>query len=427
MAINFSEDGDKPEWYTSSTWFLDRGYRLFTPVPSDFYVFGDESLNYGRRDPEPLYLKEFPYPFPHHSKQIDTKQFASRCYPSGVVGFAQDTQLRLVVLKYIKGDSEEYKCLRFIHALELDQTRDARILPVLDFLPCGENWFVIMPMWSKVMPARNFMKLQDTLDMIYNMLKALSFLHKHKIFHRDIKLGNFVFNFLPDGVLRDYWRDPAYTSLQSEGQILYSIIDFGESIKFPDNYSYEQCRLPYWESWAGTHFISDTSQGEFDFDPFAYDVGIMGAVFACLFQHLIPHAPMLAPLLDKMVTRNIQDRFTACQALQFLEEMRAELTEQQLAAPIDMTVHNENYEVYDRWMGLSAEFTARWTEYREPPMPRSTKILRAVCSYHPWLHHSIAWIRKRLHVTRLGLVTLYFLPWFMNRSISHRSSKPKAL
>ncbi|KAF9011291.1 hypothetical protein BDQ17DRAFT_1420683 [Cyathus striatus] len=343
---------NNPEWYSESTkaWFLEKGYRVFNPEPSDFGVIVDEDSHFsGDHDDSPketLQLKEFPYPFSHHSKDLNLMYFPMRCYPMGPVGFAQDSQLRIVALKYIKDGSEEYKCLRFVHSLQLSQTQDACILPVLDLLPCDDHWFAVMPLWSKFKPENNCEKVRDALDLMHHMLKV----------------G------------------------------LYSY--FGVSIKFPEDYTPEQCRLPYWESWLGTDFMPDTWQGEFDFDPFAYDVGIMGRMFAESFQQLTPLAPMLAPLLDKMISRNVRSLFTASQALQFFEDMYTELTEEQLLAPINMRVQIENYEEYDRWAGLPADFVKTWAAYREPPVPRLTKIIRAICMFHPWIVCSVAWVRN---------------------------------
>ena len=42
---------------------------------------------------------------------------------------------------------------------------------------------------------------------------------------------------------------------------------------------------------------------------------------------------MLAPLLDMMTTRDIARRFTAAQALRFVEDIRRPLTAAQLATP----------------------------------------------------------------------------------------------
>ncbi|KAK0450203.1 hypothetical protein EV421DRAFT_1779527 [Armillaria borealis] len=56
------------------------------------------------------------------------------------------------------------------------------------------------------------------------------------------------------------------------------------------------------------------------YDPFAYDVALLGIVFCHEFQHLTQFVPMLAPFLDSMVTDDLSRRFTAAQALAFLSD-----------------------------------------------------------------------------------------------------------
>ncbi|KAK0448109.1 hypothetical protein EV421DRAFT_1672771, partial [Armillaria borealis] len=73
---------------------------------------------------------------------------------------------------------------------------------------------------------------------------------------------------------------------------------------------------------------------------------------------------MLAPLLDKMVTRTVSNRFTASEALQFLEDF---LPGVQLDTPVPSDALTEHYEQCDRWKDLLAEFIQRWSAYREPP------------------------------------------------------------
>ncbi|KAF9003012.1 hypothetical protein BDQ17DRAFT_1280113 [Cyathus striatus] len=234
---------------------------------------------------------------------------------------------------------------------------------------------------------------------MHRMLKAVSFLHKHKIFHRDIKLGNTVFNYVPADKEGNYCWEPIITLLRSRKQLQYAIIDFGLSIKFPDNYSLQQCRLPHWQSRFGAYSIpNDCMQGEFDFDPFAYDVGVLGCVFSDYFKQLIPYAPMLAPLIDKMLARNIRNRFTASEALQFFEEMRTGLTEEQLMTDISYIPRRYGvyYESYDRWAGLPEEFVKGWSKYREPPLPRSTVILRSICEIS-CMYSLVAGIRRLMH------------------------------
>ena len=46
-----------------------------------------------------------------------------------------------------------------------------------------------------------------------------------------------------------------------------------------------QCRLSYKLSWDGTGYQPhDTMQGEFDYNPFAYDVGTLGSVLCAHYQ-----------------------------------------------------------------------------------------------------------------------------------------------
>lgn len=92
---------------------------------------------------------------------------------------------------------------------------------------------------------------------------------------------------------------------------------------------------------------------------------------------------MLAPLLDMMTTRNIARRFTAAQALRFVDDIRRPLTAAQLATPhVDIESQSKRYFEYDRWQHLPREFQAAWATHREPPEPSSRKFLRKV---HEWI------------------------------------------
>lgn len=55
---------------------------------------------------------------------------------------------------------------------------------------------------------------------------------------------------------------------------------------FSPDTSAEDRRLPYWDSWDGGYFEGpyDTAQGEFDYDPFAFDVATLGIMIAVDFQ-----------------------------------------------------------------------------------------------------------------------------------------------
>lgn len=88
-----------------------------------------------------------------------------------------------------------------------------------------------------------------------------------------------------------------YYSLRSShlaaGLLSYALIDFDLSIMLPHDVQRGTFKLSRKESWVGTYAPSDTSQGEFDYDPFAYDVGTLGVVFCEWYQV----RQMLRPLL----------------------------------------------------------------------------------------------------------------------------------
>ena len=65
--------------------------------------------------------------------------------------------------------------------------------------------------------------------------------------------------------------------LRCEGRLIYAMFDFNVSMMLPPTAKKEDFRLPYYESWVGTYsFPCDTQQGEFDYNPFVYDVGVLG-------------------------------------------------------------------------------------------------------------------------------------------------------
>ncbi|KAG6871583.1 hypothetical protein C0995_002882, partial [Termitomyces sp. Mi166 len=145
-------------------------------------------------------------------------------------------------------------------------------------------------------------------------------LHEHRIAHEDIKAGNILINH----VSKDFFdnRSQYRRSLRSQGKLTYAFCDFDGSTMFSPSMSLDECRLPSHVSFNTLWYQvpADTSQGEFDFNPFAFDVGMLGVLFCNEFQHLTWVAPMLAPLLDRMTTRDIERRFKASEALRFFEE-----------------------------------------------------------------------------------------------------------
>lgn len=73
--------------------------------------------------------------------------------------------------------------------------------------------------------------------------------------------------------------------LRSEGLLLYALFDFDFSVQWPPEKDRIACRLPYNKAWGSFNLVKDVSQGEFDYNPFIFDVGVLGVVF-CKFTQV---------------------------------------------------------------------------------------------------------------------------------------------
>ena len=83
-----------------------------------------------------------------------------------------------------------------------------------------------------------------------------------------------------------------------------------------------------------------------------------------------------------MTTRDIQRRPTAVQALELFDELYKELTEEQLET-MNCGLGKEYLHAcdkFDRWELVPVDFALKWASYREPPLSRTTKFLRWICS-----------------------------------------------
>ncbi|KAG6809441.1 hypothetical protein H0H92_000251, partial [Tricholoma furcatifolium] len=273
---------------------------------------------------------------------------------------------RHVAIKIVKDASDEYKVSNFLFQQGIPNSMEEfnHVIPVLDMLHFGKVWFVVMP------------RFQDMSDS--NIL--VNHFGRHE---------NDVLN-------------ATRSCMRQQGQLTYALFDFDLSTKFPSSWSDEQCRLPYYESWKGTVGLipPDTWSGELDFDPFALDVGALGMIFSLYYDHLTLEVPMLAPLFDKMLTHDIPRRFTAEQALHFLESEvypRTSLAQLSLGAE-DSSSDSQR----GRWEGLDPTFLDEWAAYRSPPLPWTTKFLRSICE-HDWIFYTVVFLRRSMYKLRRAM------------------------
>lgn len=81
---------------------------------------------------------------------------------------------------------------------------------------------------------------------------------------------------------------PAYLPTRlpqmSAGLLSYALIDFDMSNMLPRTTDRKSYRLSFENALVGSGGPRDVAQGEFDYDPFAYDVGCLGLFFCEHYQ-----------------------------------------------------------------------------------------------------------------------------------------------
>jgi hypothetical protein len=102
---------------------------------------------------------------------------------------------------------------------------------------------------------------------------------------QDLSESNILVNYFGDSTWPsqdDYLRDV----FLSNDKTLYAIFDYNLSVVFPPSTSPRERRLPFEMSFIGLAMNRpyDTAQGEFDYDPFAWDVGCLGIQLRNRFQ-----------------------------------------------------------------------------------------------------------------------------------------------
>jgi hypothetical protein len=108
---------------------------------------------------------------------------------------------------------------------------------------------------------------------------------------------------------------------------------------------------------------------------------------------------MLAPLIDGMVTRDVNARLTASQALQLFEELYPQIPRDQLdSRPGPSQWLDFRYDAIevDRWQNLPEDFVRTWSRFREPKTPLWMRVLRRLCR-SVWCYYTIRWLKRVSH------------------------------
>ncbi|KAH9476048.1 Cyclin-dependent kinase 1 [Psilocybe cubensis] len=403
-------------WDSMRKWFAEKGYHLYefdiTDEPG--YLPSERStipynphpkLNVQKR----IFEAEDPFPYAYVGgdyRQLEDNLYEVHHISNGRVVFAQDAAGRHVVIKIVKGGSDEDKILHLLAKQPELMNRETfpSVIPVLDLLPCEDHWFTVMPRWDSNCFVPSFPTPEICVQQMVSLLKGLAFLHSHRIFHRDLCDRNLLINHFSNATVVNMTNNPFRRDLLRRGALTCVLSDFDHSILLDEETYGPNPRLGILEA----HVTSDdppyeTLHGHVDYDPFKYDVALLGILFNDRFQNIIKYVPLLAPLIERMVTSKLDKRFTAKEALAFAEGILPTLTD--LQAP-PLPVRPQIFRAYyraDLWKDLSEEFVAKWADYRED---RSTLSFRFLL----WLNDRVPYGTFGLYLCRLGVRAVMFVP-----------------
>ncbi|OBZ74118.1 hypothetical protein A0H81_06460 [Grifola frondosa] len=305
-------------WSAYRPWLARHGYTLFDTTiglapPIPYWV-------------PPTVAVSAPVPYAFYHRDEDTPLAPWRMmWVQARFAFGQDTEGRNIAIKVIKSDSDEEKiCNHLLQCSDLFHPDTfANVLPPVSIFKLPHQLsFVVMPMWSDQTAFECMRNVREVMNFVTDILRGLAFLHSQRIAHRDISLSNMMVNLFSAVNFREVNRlRPVLEKHRSSSHARYCLFDFNLSIQFPPGKPVEGYRSPSKEAYRGTddYHPWDVYQGQFEYNPFAFDVGCLGNVFKSRFADVIPAINMLAPLIDRMTTYEVSERFTAAQAYEFGE------------------------------------------------------------------------------------------------------------
>ncbi|KAI0630175.1 hypothetical protein C8Q77DRAFT_1136785 [Trametes polyzona] len=178
----------------------------------------------------------------------------------------------------------------------------------------------------------------------------------------------------------------------------YCVFDFDISDVLPRDVSVKTYRSDSVWTYYGTasYHPPDAWHGEHDYNPFAFDVGCLGNLYKSMFSNVVPLAPLLAPLFDKMTTWNVEERFTASEAADFIEHAYSDLAQDVLDTTVDL--ESQHYGGSDDyWSRIPQDVASHWAQYRTPQPPWTRSLLTKVAeSEMGW--RLLRFIRRTLRV-----------------------------
>ncbi|KAF7796730.1 hypothetical protein EIP86_007913 [Pleurotus ostreatoroseus] len=229
------------------------------------------------------------------------------------------------------------------------------LLPPNQFAEWWGDYFYLLDMES----------VREVLRFIECVLKGLAYMHSHRIVHRDVTELNIVVNcYRLDGRLSRLGQ--TLRPHRRTDNVYYAFMDYDQSIMLPSETCVKTCLRPIaeWQYGSPQYKPPDIAPGQLAYNPFAFDVGMLGNMFRCHFANVVHYVPALAPLFDKMTNHLIPQRFTAEEAYAFFQETTKDLDQETLLKQVKLEFRHEFDSAY--WDQLPFDVQRKWDRYRTP-------------------------------------------------------------
>ncbi|KAH9927737.1 kinase-like domain-containing protein [Fomitopsis serialis] len=257
----------------------------------------------------------------------------------------------VVTIKMVKKDTREVAIAQYLSSATLAKDPHNHCVSVFDVLPDPFEPKKMLMIMQYLRPFDDppFMALGEVIDFISQTLEGISFLHRHRVAHRDCAGANIMMDgrpLYPEGhhpVSRDLSTDAIYDIVprsRLDHPVRYYYIDFGISSFFPDKEVPELSdRAPY--------------------NAFKVDIFILGNLYRKHFVQKYNDFKMLESLIDGMTRKIPEERLTADEAVVFFQGIRSTVDPVQWRARL-----RPRGESTPEWMLNNAVHMAREGVYR---------------------------------------------------------------
>ncbi|KAF5332571.1 hypothetical protein D9611_005298 [Ephemerocybe angulata] len=307
-------EGNAKRWDFLAPFFRSHGYHLYHIDPQTKCAEAPASPSAPGFSSEP----QDSYPYARRAWVED----AELTFP-GLQAFkvwpARDANGREVFIRLVSGSvpTDELKIYQLLNSPEARKDPRNHTLPVLDFLRFDGLVFVVMPRWARSFDCDGwqepFSKISELFDMAEIFLEGLTFLHEHRIAHRDITQQNTVMN-----LITGTKNTKPLHNMRAKGDVRHAYIDFDSSVLFSKNVDLHSVEL------GREMRVPCVYAGLVDglCNPFKDDVRCLGLMLEQYVRHIEDQVPEIGNFFDWMVRS--EDSFIpmAADTLQELRRIR---------------------------------------------------------------------------------------------------------